>query len=85
MSTPEGEDTTVADDEILDDQTDPDDLGDEPVIVSPDPAEYSDAPHMGSVPRPMREEAFMPDTQGDDPLEAELGEDGQGDLAPEDL
>lgn len=25
-----------------------------------------------------------PETQGEDPLEAELGEDGQGDLAPED-
>lgn len=28
---------------------------------------------------------MQPDTQGDDPLEAELGEDGQGDLSPEDL
>ena len=27
----------------------------------------------------------QPDTQGDEPLEAELGDDGQGDLAPEDL
>lgn len=27
----------------------------------------------------------QPDTQGTDPLDAELGEDGQGDLAPEDL
>jgi len=27
----------------------------------------------------------QPETQGDSPLEAELGEDGQGDLAPEDL
>jgi hypothetical protein len=26
----------------------------------------------------------QPETQGDGPLEAELGEDGQGDLAPED-
>lgn len=26
-----------------------------------------------------------PDTQGEEPLVAELGEDGQGDLAPEDL
>ncbi|MDH6182411.1 hypothetical protein M2152_002593 [Microbacteriaceae bacterium SG_E_30_P1] len=30
-------------------------------------------------------EEAQPDTQGEDPLEAELGEDGQGDLAPEDL
>lgn len=27
----------------------------------------------------------QPDTQGEEPLDAELGPDGQGDLAPEDL
>ena len=27
----------------------------------------------------------QPESQGDEPVEAELGEDGQGDLAPEDL
>ena len=27
---------------------------------------------------------IQPETQGEDPLEAELGETGQGDLAPED-
>lgn len=27
----------------------------------------------------------QPDSQGDEPLDAELGPDGQGDLAPEDL
>lgn len=27
----------------------------------------------------------LPETQGIDPLESELGDDGQGDLAPEDL
>lgn len=26
----------------------------------------------------------QPDTQGDNPIDAEIGEDGQGDLAPED-
>ncbi len=26
----------------------------------------------------------QPETQGDDPIDAELGDDGQGDLAPED-
>ncbi|APH43551.1 hypothetical protein BMW26_00200 [Microbacterium sp. 1.5R] len=26
----------------------------------------------------------QPETQGDDPVDAELGDDGQGDLAPED-
>jgi hypothetical protein len=30
-------------------------------------------------------EDAQPESQGDDPLESELGEDGQGDLAPEDL
>ncbi|QNA91270.1 MULTISPECIES: hypothetical protein [unclassified Microbacterium] len=29
-------------------------------------------------------DAEQPETQGDDPVEAELGEDGQGDIAPED-
>ena len=27
----------------------------------------------------------QPETQGEDPVVAELGEDGEGDLAPEDL
>ena len=27
----------------------------------------------------------QPETQGADPLEAELGEDGQGDIAPQDV
>ena len=30
-------------------------------------------------------ESLQPETQGHDPVAAELGEDGQGDLAPEDL
>ncbi|GEM_PF-774883 len=30
-------------------------------------------------------EERQPETQGDDPVAAALGEDGQGDLAPEDL
>lgn len=30
-------------------------------------------------------DAEQPETQGLEPVEAELGEDGQGDLAPEDL
>ena len=37
-------------------------------------------PRDGSFPTSTQQ----PDTQGDDPLEAEIGEDGQGDLAPED-
>lgn len=37
-------------------------------------------PLEGALPN----DALQPETQGDEPLEAELGEDGQGDLAPED-
>ncbi|GAA1154177.1 hypothetical protein MOX01_02390 [Microbacterium oxydans] len=29
-------------------------------------------------------EGEQPETQGEDPIEAELGEEGQGDLTPED-
>ncbi|TDN92019.1 hypothetical protein [Microbacterium sp. BK668] len=60
------------------DATDPD-------IIANDPDEYSGEPHMGSVPRVLGEEEYMPDTQGEDPLYAELGDEGQGDLAPEDM
>ncbi|MEI3868363.1 hypothetical protein FBY40_3131 [Microbacterium sp. SLBN-154] len=34
---------------------------------------------------PYLDEALQPETQGEDPVAAELGEEGQGDLAPEDL
>jgi hypothetical protein len=33
----------------------------------------------------LRDEEIQPESQGENPLAAELGEDGQGDLAPEDL
>jgi len=33
----------------------------------------------------MPAEEIQPESQGESPLEAELGEEGQGDLAPEDL
>jgi len=36
-------------------------------------------------PADLPDEALQPETQGSDPVDAELGEDGQGDLAPEDL
>ena len=98
MSTPDFEATTrndslgvdeedLADTDLDDEAGTPDDEGvdaTDPVIVSPDPDEYSDEPHMGSVPRVQGEEEYMPDTQGEDPLYAELGDEGQGDLAPED-
>jgi hypothetical protein len=75
------------DDDDLMDVDAPDVLSDDPDedgILSPDPDEYSDQPHMGSVPRLLGEDEYMPDTQGEDPLYAELGDEGQGDLAPED-
>jgi len=77
-------DGTQADDiEDSDDGEEPD--PDEPDVLSVDPDEYSNQPHMGSVPRLLGEDEYMPDTQGSDPIYAELGEEGQGDLAPEDL
>ncbi|WP_241245776.1 sugar ABC transporter ATPase [Microbacterium sp. 4R-513] len=57
----------------------------DPDILAVDTDEYSDEPHMGSVPRVLGEDEYMPDTQGEDPIYAELGDEGQGDLAPEDL
>ena len=84
----------LADAETTDDADSPDEAetpdgfaadASEPVVVDPDPDEYSDQPHMGSVPRVQGEDEYMPDTQGQDPIYAELGEEGQGDLAPEDL
>lgn len=44
------------------------------------PAEEGDDPTDGTFPT----DAEQPETQGDEPLEAELGDDGQGDLAPGD-
>ena len=88
MSTPGQDDSDEWDeDDDLMDVDAPDVLSDDPVeaeILSPDPDEYSDEPHMGSVPRLLGEEEYLPDTQGQDPLSAELGDEGQGDLAPED-
>lgn len=33
----------------------------------------------------LPDETAQPETQGTEPIDAELGDDGQGDLAPEDL
>jgi hypothetical protein len=33
----------------------------------------------------LPDETLQPETQGSDPVEADLGGNGQGDLAPEDL
>ena len=88
MSTPGRDDSDGWDenDDLMDVDA-PDVLSDdrdEDEILSPDPDEYSDEPHMGSVPRLLGEEEYLPETQGEDPLYAELGDEGQGDLAPED-
>ncbi|GAB3603328.1 hypothetical protein [Microbacterium aureliae] len=57
-----------------------DDVIVEPLASETDGVDVSEIPavdtHAGDL--------DQPDTQGEDPLEAELGEDGQGDLAPED-
>lgn len=60
---------------------DPDDgVTVEPLAAETDGVDDSEIPavdaHAGDL--------DQPDTQGGDPIEAELGEDGQGDLAPED-
>jgi len=87
MSTPGRDDSADWSDDDSLDLDEPDVLSDDPnadEILSPDPDEYSDEPHMGSVPRVLGQDEYMPDTQGEDPLYAELGDEGQGDLAPED-
>lgn len=67
----------------LDEGADPEDL-DPITLTGDDPAQIpSDDDEIPASDLPT--DAQQPDTQGDDPIEAELGEDGQGDLAPEDL
>lgn len=51
--------------------------GDDPAML---PSDDDDIP-AEDLPR----RAAQPETQGDDPVTAALGEEGQGDLAPEDL
>ena len=51
--------------------------GDDPAQIPSDEDEIPAADLPGA--------AEQPDTQGEDPAIADLGEDGQGDLAPEDL
>lgn len=69
--------------EALDQGVSPDDLaaatatGDDPAQIPADDDEVPAADLPG--------EAFQPETQGESPEVAELGDEGQGDLAPEDL
>ncbi|MCR2764605.1 sugar ABC transporter ATPase [Microbacterium sp. zg.B48] len=72
-------DRTIA----LDEGADPEEL-DAATATGADPAEVrtdEDQIPASDLPR----EAIQPESQGDSPIEAALGEDGQGDLAPEDL
>lgn len=56
--------------------------------IQPDgerPAEpASDQQNPAAQPGAAQASEVQPETQGDDPLSADLGEEGQGDLAPED-
>ena len=67
----------------LDEGANPEDLdaatatGDDPAQL---PADDDEVPASD-----LPGDALQPETQGTDPVDAELGEDGQGDLAPEDL
>lgn len=70
--------TTALDDgvpaDVLDSSTA---TGDDPAQISDDRDQIPATDRPGSV--------YEPETQGRDLNEAQLGEDGQGDLAPEDL
>jgi hypothetical protein len=67
----------------LDQGADPDDL-DPATRTGADPAEIRD--DGDDVPASdLPDDEAQPDTQGEDPITAELGDDGQGDLAPEDV
>lgn len=46
--------------------------------------EMQGIPRVGEPDQTFPTDTAQPETQGDVPLEAELGDDGQGDLAPED-
>jgi hypothetical protein len=65
----------------LDEGREPEDVatatGDDPAHL---PADDDDIPASDLHP-----EVDQPDTQGTDPVDAALGDEGQGDLAPEDL
>lgn len=69
----------------LDEGADPEDLDAEAETqTGADPAEIPDIDDQ--IPASdLPSEEVQPDTQGEASITAELGEDGQGDLAPEDL
>lgn len=67
----------------LDNGANPEDL-DAPTATGADPSELTgDDDDIPAADLPTAEE--QPETDGTEPLIAELGDEGQGDLAPEDL
>lgn len=67
----------------LDEGAEPDDI-DAATATGADPAEIP-APDDDIPAQDLRPASAQPESQGDDPTLAALGEDGQGDIAPEDL
>lgn len=54
--------------------------------ITPDAPDLDDVPAADDIPRSdLPSPTEQPETQGADPVIAELGEEGNGDLAPEDL
>jgi hypothetical protein len=91
-----GRDTSVAADPDSDPaqqewaRTEALDAGADPSELDPQTATGDDPAHLAGEDSevPMQDvpaEGLQPESQGDSPLAVELGEDGQGDLAPEDL
>jgi hypothetical protein len=69
--------------EALDAGADPSEL-DAGTATGDDPSHLrGDDQEIPAVDQPS--DGLQPESQGDDPVAIELGEDGQGDLAPEDL
>ncbi|WP_417511176.1 hypothetical protein [Microbacterium sp.] len=49
-------------------------------------ADNDEMPRLGEIPEEdMPSTSEQPETQGEDPVTAELGEQGEGDLSPEDV
>jgi len=74
------EDPDDADEELDADEDEDADLDDD--VDVPDPDVVTDEDVLSDI--LAAPEELQPESQGEDPLSAELGEEGQGDLAPED-
>ena len=76
----DGDDEFDADEDEDADLDDDDDLDDD--VDVPDPDAVTDEDVLSDI--LAAPEELQPESQGEDPVSAELGEEGQGDLAPED-